>query len=66
MKNGRVISTSCSSSSSLRAVSVVALPIVNRPGGSSTNTMPVHGSVVVAIGELMSSLALTSKRRKRP
>ncbi len=49
-KYGRGISTSCSSSSSLREASVVALPMVKRPGGSSTSIMPVHGSVVVAIG----------------
>jgi hypothetical protein len=40
--------------------------MVNRPGGSSTNTMPVHGSLVVPIGVRMSSFALTPNRRKRP
>ena len=65
-RNGRVISTSCSTSSSLRPISEDALPMVKRPGGSSTSTMPVHGSVTVAIGVRMSSFALTSNRRKRP
>ena len=44
-RNGRVISTSCSTSSSFRPASEDALPMVKRPGGSSTSVMPVHGSM---------------------
>jgi hypothetical protein len=58
-RNGRVISTSCSSSSSFRPLSEDVLPMVNRSGGSSTSVIPVHGWMMVATGVWISSFALT-------